>query len=472
MAADGEAREDDLLSTCLDSRPKLDVALFFHENPDTMDTPGSIATWTGYHESELEGTLDDLVRAGVLRRTGNILRITDDPALRHGLEQVSRYYHTARGAVEELVARLHEDHQRMAEQLERLEVSLDVIVHTMADGLIVTNADRCVVLVNPGAERLLGLGEAERIGRPASEVFAGTPVEPLVARIGDVGPGAQLQTELRVIVGDEARYVRADVRPVGADDGGHTQGHVLLLSDITDLRRLDDLKSELISFVSHELKAPLTAVKGYAGSLLSTSLNLERETQEEFLREIDGEVDRLSRLIDSFLDISKLDAGRPIEIVPVSFALGDLIRQAVQIQLAVSNRCIPTVEVPEDLGSVTADRDKVLQVLTNLLSNAVKYSPAGRPVVVSAERLPGAVRVHVTDRGLGMSPEQIENMFVPYYRIRDAKRKAIRGTGLGLYLSKHLVEAHGGQIGCESEEGVGSTFWFTIPDARPQEASH
>ncbi len=471
MASDGEAREEDLLSTCLDSRPKLDVALFFHENPDTMDTPESIATWTGYHVAELESTLDELVEAGVLRRTGNILRITDDPELRRGLEQVSRYYHTARGAVEELVARLHEDHQRMAEQLERLEVSLDVIVHTMADGLIVTNADRCVVLVNPGAERLLGLGEADRVGRPALEVFAGTPVEPLIGRLDEVGPGSQLQTELRVIVDDEPRYVRANVRPVGTDEG-KIQGHVVLLSDITDLRRLDDLKSELISFVSHELKAPLTAVKGYAGSLLSTSLNLGKETQEEFLREIDGEVDRLSRLIDSFLDISKLDAGRPIEIMPVSFALEDLIRQAVQIQLAVSNRCIPKVEVPEDLGHVTADRDKVLQVLTNLLSNAVKYSPAGRDVVVSAERVPGAVRVQVADQGLGMSPEQIENLFVPYYRIRDAKRKAIRGTGLGLYLSKHLVEAHGGEIGCESEEGIGSKFWFTIPDPSPQEAVH
>ncbi|HQK95094.1 MAG TPA: ATP-binding protein, partial [Armatimonadota bacterium] len=133
---------------------------------------------------------------------------------------------------------------------------------------------------------------------------------------------------------------------------------------------------------------------------------------------------------------------------------------------------IPKVEVPEDLGHVTADRDKVLQVLTNLLSNAVKYSPAGRDVVVSAERVPGAVRVQVADQGLGMSPEQIENLFVPYYRIRDAKRKAIRGTGLGLYLSKHLVEAHGGEIGCESEEGIGSKFWFTIPDPSPQEAVH
>jgi len=458
----GENRTDEFLTSRLDSKPKLDVALFFHGNPDTMDTAASIATWTGYRESELSDVLDELVAGGVLRRTGDILRLTSDGEIRAEIEQIARYYETARGAVEDLVARLHQDRARMAEEIEQLEVSMDAILNGMGEGLIVTNTDGTVRLINPGAVGLLGLGGAVRTGLPAAEAFAGTPLQECVTE-ARAAEHKRTVTELRVPEGDEMRYIRVTSQHIRVE-GGSILGHVFLLSDVTDIRRLDQLKSDLISFVSHELKAPITAVKGYTGSLLSSAIELDEQTRSDFLRTIDSEADRLSRLIDGFLDITRLDAGRPIEIVRDEFDVRELVEQAIEIQLAVSNRCIPRPELGGEVGAIAADRDKILQVLTNLLSNAVKYSPAGRDVVVTVERDALETRISVIDHGLGISPEQLRNLFVPYYRITDPKRKSIRGTGLGLYLSKHLVEAHGGRLGCESREGEGSTFWFTISD--------
>jgi len=458
-------RPHNWLATQLDSKAKLDIALFFHENPDTMDVAGSIATWTGYRESELQGVLDDLVSNGVLRRHGNVLQLTDDEQIRGELDQIAAYYQAARSAVDELVTRLQEDRARIAVELDDLEVSLDAIVQTMSDGLIVTDADDSVRLVNAAASTLLSLEDTGWRGRPALEVFAASPIEGLLRSVlGD--REVRHQSELRIVEEGRSRYVRATVEPIATERAGF-RGCVCVLSDITDLRRLDELKSELISFVSHELKAPLTAVKGYAGSLLMPSLDLGEETSEGFLRAIDAEADRLARMIDQFLDISKLDAGQPLQIVPVPCDAAQLVEQAISIQRAASSRCAPQAEIGAGVGALFADPDKVIQVLTNLLSNAVKYSPAGGRVTVRAERLHDATRVSISDEGLGMSEAQRQQLFVPYYRIKDSKRKSIRGTGLGLYLSKHLVEAHGGDMGCESEEGVGSTFWFTLPDTPP-----
>ena len=229
-------------------------------------------------------------------------------------------------------------------------------------------------------------------------------------------------------------------------------------------RELDQLKSDLIAFVSHELRTPLTSVKGYAQTLLASDADELRQSAEEFLSGIISESERLLRLVNGFLDISAIDSGHGVELVRETFDAGEMAEEALRIARANATRCSFETRREDDPATLFADRDKVLQVLINLLSNADKYSPNGGVVRVRLTRADGSLRFEVSDRGMGISAEAAKDLFTPFYRVRSTGQSTIDGAGLGLYLCRQLVEAHGGQIGVESQEGEGSAFWFTIPE--------
>jgi len=228
-------------------------------------------------------------------------------------------------------------------------------------------------------------------------------------------------------------------------------------------REMDQLKSDLIAFVSHELRVPMTSVKGYAETLLSCDVEELRVHAGEFLGHIISESDRLLRLINAFLDLSSIDAGHDVDLVPEPVEVRGLVEQAILVAETQAKRCAFAAHYGEGVVTVSADRDRLLQVLINLLSNADKYSPNGGTVEVRVTASETLARFEVADRGLGITSEALTELFTPFYRVRGGARTKIRGAGLGLCLCRHLVEAHGGEIGVESEEGKGSTFWFTVP---------
>jgi len=211
------------------------------------------------------------------------------------------------------------------------------------------------------------------------------------------------------------------------------------------------------------LRAPLTSVRGYAQTLQLYEPEELAAAADEFLGHIVREADRLLRLIDGFLDISTLDVGRRIELVRTPVAVEEVVATALDIARANAVHCTFAAHVAPEATTVIADRDKLLQVLINLLSNADKYSPAGGEVEVRVAADEDHIRFAVADHGLGIEPEARADLFTPFYRVRDPARRKVRGAGLGLYLCKQLVEAHGGVLGVDSEPGVGSTFWFELP---------
>ncbi len=227
--------------------------------------------------------------------------------------------------------------------------------------------------------------------------------------------------------------------------------------------RLDQLKDDLIAFVSHELRTPLAAVKGYAQTLLMQDATERNELEEELLDNIVGATEQLTRRVDAFLDVSKVDAGHEIELLRTTFDAREMVEQAVGIQIAVAVRCPFETRYDSNVGAMRGDRDKVLQVLVNLLSNADKYSPNGGTVRVDVAAGEGEVHFAVTDQGIGIPEDALEDLFEPFYRVRDPERRKIRGSGIGLHLCKRLVEAHGGRIWMESELGKGTTARFTVP---------
>ena len=228
------------------------------------------------------------------------------------------------------------------------------------------------------------------------------------------------------------------------------------------LRRVDRLKSELLSTVSHELRTPLASIKGYTTSLLRTDVEWDEETRREFLQIIDEESDRLSGLIEDLLEMSEIEAGvLRVEKEPVKLSR---LAQKVVRKLKPTARSHPiTVSAEPDVPETMGDPRRLEQVLHNLIVNAIKYSPEGSPVTVRVERSGSDILVAVKDQGIGIAPEHLEHVFERFYRVDGKLARETGGSGLGLAISRGLVEAHGGRIWVESQVGKGSTFYFTIP---------
>ena len=228
------------------------------------------------------------------------------------------------------------------------------------------------------------------------------------------------------------------------------------------------LKAELVSILAHEMRTPLTSIKGYSTALLMEEVNFAPEVQREFLQFIDAECDTLQDLLHNLLEATIIDTGRlRLEIQPVMLAR--LVRRVVDDMARTSPHHRILLDFPKDLPIVDADPDRVVQVLRNLLDNAIKYSPSGGLVVVRGEALEREVVISVADQGIGIAPQDVNRLFEKFFRAKSSHH--VVGSGLGLPIARHIVESHGGRIWAESRLHHGSTFYFTLPISELSQAS-
>ncbi|MBW6468758.1 MAG: response regulator [Coriobacteriia bacterium] len=337
------------------------------------------------------------------------------------------------------------------DQCERIQA----ILAATADGLIVIDALGCVELVNPAAAELLGHAVDDLLGRevdPQALLGLDEPFENGVAV-----EVARSEPEHRVLM------VRMN-RITGHD--GEPAGQVISIHDITAEREAAVMKNEFVSMVSHELRTPLTSIKGYVDLILDEDAGEINEMQREFLGIVQENSNRLVSLINDILDISRIESGRVhLRVEPLE--MNEIIQGVVDTFRAVAkNSEIELTWVAEDpLPRAAGDRDRIGQVLMNLVSNAIKYSPGGGSVTIRARQDDEDVVVSVHDTGIGISAEDQEKLFTKFYRVDSSLTRDIGGTGLGLSICKSVVELLGGDVGCESVAGEGSTFWFSLPMA-------
>ena len=342
---------------------------------------------------------------------------------------------------------------------------MDSIMDSIADGVVVTDVLGTIKLLNPKAKDILGLYAESAIGQSAVE---------FIQRFEDV-PFAVMHEKFRLIVerGETftvdiklslptTRFYTLSLGPVRSQDG-LVQGVVAVLSDITQLKEMDQMKTDLMAMVTHEIRTPLATVRGFAQILLKGGIGNEKAS--EFLEIINRQSNRLVNLVNDFLDITRIESGRQV-VTKGPVDLDKLIQNAVDdLKPLADEKGVtlqyeqPTTPVPEVFG----DRNLVEQVLINLVSNAIKYSPKGAWAKVSATECNGQMAISVQDNGLGIPKESVSRLFEKFYRVRNDDRKDIIGTGLGLSLAKQIIEIHGGTISVESEHGNGSKFTFTIP---------
>ncbi len=352
------------------------------------------------------------------------------------------------------------------------------ILDSVADGILVTDAQGQITLFNPSAERLLGIQARDVLGRPLEHF------------LGLFGPAARQWMEAIQRWSREAEVSQQDVAEtqIEMEDGRVLSvrlapvflqreflGTVSVIRDITHHIEVDRMKSAFVANVSHELRTPLTAIKGYVEVLLSGMAGDLTERQRHFLNIILNHADRLINLVNDLLDLSRLEAGR-IRLQPERLELEPLIRDLVRDfrrRVEKENRQLTLKrEIEPDLPPVYADPKRTEQILANLLENAVRYTPDGGTIWVSARRYDDQyVVVAVKDTGIGIPPEDQDKIFERFYRGQHPLVLATPGTGLGLPIVRQLVEMQGGRIWLESTgvPGEGTTFYFTIPIYTGQE---
>jgi PAS domain S-box-containing protein len=375
------------------------------------------------------------------------------------------------------VAKLARDINAMATRLGRYRSSSlgelllaqeasQAAIDSLPDPVVVFDSSGGVLNVNRAAETLLGLGLASEVGRPLESV------EPAVREylervrshvLGGKGPYVPRGFDEAVRVATPAGeiYLLPRAAPVHSGEGT-VSGATVVLQDVTRLRRVDELRNDLVSTVAHELRTPLTSLRMAVHLCLEQAAGPLTEKQADLLHAAREECERLQAMVDELLDLARIQSGR-IELHRARIAPATLIDAAVDAHRgpAEERHLVLTCEVPPGLPGVLADRERLQLVLSNLLANAIRHTPEGGEIVLRARADGGQVRFEVSDNGPGIPLESQAAIFEKFVRVPAAPG----GTGLGLSIAKDVVEAHGGRIGVESAPGQGATFWFTVPVA-------
>jgi len=359
-------------------------------------------------------------------------------------------------------------YMQLSEEKEQLQDAFESI-HV---GVIVVDRNGVVGLVNPAACEMMGIPYQAYDGQPMDEVVPEGEVRRLLSEA--LSHPEERTTEI-TLGAEEPHIYQAQTTTMTAQDG-EIDNLVAIFYDITEIRRVERMKTHFVSTVSHELRTPLTSIKGFVATLLEDQEGMyDKETQHEFLLIIDEECDRLTRLISDLLNVSRIESGRGLELNLSDVDLQDLVEHVAHSQQGYTRNHELIVEVPEGLGTIRADTDKLVQILDNLISNAVKYSPEGGTVSVIATDEGDSIRIDVTDEGMGIPERHRDRIFERFHQVDDdVDHKGVSGTGIGLYLVQHLAQAHGGRAWlAHSEVGRGSTFSLRLPkDPEAAIASH
>ncbi len=388
--------------------------------------------------------------------------------------------------------RLRESEMALWRQAEIERRRLALIISSMAEGLFITDAEGAITLLNASAQQLFAQAQVElKKGIPLRTLATTNDATWLheLARIVDQALVGKVVMNQELIAGvrGEAVPLSLSVSVAPLHDASLTParpiGAVAVLNDITSSKQIENLKDDFVSVVSHELRTPLTAIKGYTQHLLrrverrlrearraqqasgtSSAVELPESYDLRSLNIVQSQTGHLERLVNDLLDLSRVQWGQ-LHLEYSTFYLADVLAERVYLAQVSAEQHTISLDVLVQDSKVEADRLRIGQVIGNILDNAVKYSPQGGQVMVQLQDLEGDYLVSVIDQGIGINPEYLDHIFERFYRVRNTASRQYSGIGLGLYVTKAIVESHGGRIWHTSNQGCGSTFHFTLPPA-------
>ncbi len=368
---------------------------------------------------------------------------------------------------------------RLYQQLGRERGRLATIIENSANGIMILNAELIVLVMNQAMASMVDMTPADAVGQPYEEIL---PLEQIQG--DDIGQADDLDA---LFAGGGARCEGELNRPGGRrlalavtytplyNEREQLVNIIVNVYDITKFREEEEMKSTFTSIISHELKTPVALIKGYAQTLAREDAEWDAETARQSLEIIEEEADRLEALIDNLLDVSRIQASG------LRLDMDDVNLEQLAARVADGYRLQTTaheieLDFPTPLPLVLGDEERLRQVLTNLVGNAIKYSPDGGVIRIGGWTEPSPtgqgdrVVLYVADEGIGIPQHELPHIFDRFYRVDSSLRRSTAGAGLGLFLSKAIVDAHGGEIWARSEAGSGTTFFMGLPVAGPEEA--
>ncbi len=346
------------------------------------------------------------------------------------------------------------------EQLEDNKTKLEAVLFSMFDGVMVVNPAGMIVLMNKSLKGLLAVeNETER--KTPLEVIRNVEVQEIVDKVLGMETGVESR-EIAILLPEEKKII-VHGTPIFRD--GKTEGAVLVFHDVTEMRRLEKIRKDFIANVSHELRTPASSIKGFAETLSAGAIN-DKKRAKEFIKIIEENSDRLVRLIEDLLDLSKIESGKvDMKLKPCSiYAIVKKVTKQVEVQ--AKKKCVVIEDkISSSVSEVLADEVFIAQAFLNLIDNAVKYTDENGMVSILAVEEKDFIKIEIKDNGIGISEKDLPRVFERFYCADKTRSRELGGTGLGLSIVKHIVEGHGGQVTIESVLGQGSTSIFTIPKA-------
>jgi two-component system phosphate regulon sensor histidine kinase PhoR len=386
--------------------------------------------------------------------------------------------------------RLRERHMALWRAAEHERQRLELIISSMAEGLLITNPQGAIVSLNSSAQHLFALAAVvleQETPTSLRHLAASTNVNWLsdLADIIDQALAGNIVLHRELIAGVTGENIPLTLSISAAPFHDTSQtimqpiGVVAVLNDITSSKQVEKLKDEFVSIVSHEFRTPLTAIKGYTQHLIRRIERRLREARQKqqttgsladlpesydlrSLNIVQSETEHLERLVSDLLDLSRVQWGE-LDLQYTSFYLADLLAERVRLAQVSAEQHTIFLDIQAQDSRIVADQLRVGQVFGNILDNAIKFSPPSRQVTVRLQEQDNGYLISVTDQGIGVSPEYFDHIFERFYRVRNTTSRQYSGIGMGLFVAKAIVEAHGGRIGFSSNQGVGSTFYFTLP---------
>jgi two-component system phosphate regulon sensor histidine kinase PhoR len=364
-------------------------------------------------------------------------------------------------ALERRANELQEAQKRNLYDLATEQSRTRTIVNCMADGVMVTNRELEVVLQNPALMRLLSLD----FPLPQRAVLSDFIEDHSVAdglRCILESPGGESELISRELCKGRA-HLRALSAPINGP-GGDVLGSVTVFHDITIFKELDQMKSNFVYTVSHELRSPLAAVKQQLSVILEGLAGDVPQKQRELLMRAETKIQNLIELINDLLDVAKIESGHTMQ-QQVPMELSKVLVSTVELMNAKAQQSGVNLilDLPDTLPTIQADPRSMEEVFTNLIANAVNYSPDGGKVIISATSRAGYLEVAVSDTGIGIEEEEIPKIFDKFYRVKHPRTRQVIGTGLGLAIVKGIIDSHRGYVEVESRLGVGTTFKVLLP---------
>ncbi|MDA1329828.1 MAG: ATP-binding protein [Chloroflexi bacterium] len=356
----------------------------------------------------------------------------------------------------QLYAQVRQEKQRM-----------DAVLDSVADGMLILAQNHAIERCNPAFARMWRKPSAELIGQQHNEIIRwanvthGPTLEEAEAGGWPLTRNATLYVEGDLLLSDESTLpVGVTYAPLQSQDN-NLLNVIALVRDVTHFRQAEELQTTFMSVISHELKTPVALIKGYVGTLRREDVSWDSKTVQDSLEVIEEEADHLAELIENLLDASRLEAG-VLPINATDLALGNLAKRLAERFSTQTDKHRFVFDFPEDFPVILADEQRISQVLLNLLSNAVKYSPEGGEIRIGGEVRSEQVVVCVKDQGPGIAPNDVPHIFDRFYRA-DAAQRNTKGAGLGLYLTRAILEAHKGTIWVDPDPDSGARICFSLP---------